>query len=353
MQPYRYHQPGTAPATLVAPTQEKPFITLIEYDRETFERREIHAIEECFAYRDNKSITWINIEGLGDVEALKKLGAYYGLHPLALEDVLTIGQRPKYEEFENHLFFLLQVAKLKAADDVYFEQASVFVGKDYVISIQESRSNLFEPIRQRLARGDGNSRKSGADYLSYAILDSVVDYYFPVLETLGDHIEAMEDEVLEKPTPDLIRRLHDHRRDLAQLRRGAWPQREILTAIQRDETGIVQEGTKRYLRDCYDHTIQIMDIIESYRELTSAIMEIYLSAVSLRTSDIMRVLTVLSSIFLPLTFLVGVYGMNFSPDGGPWSMPELYWRWGYPAFWGVSLLIVVVMLSIFRRNKWL
>jgi len=353
MQPFRYHLPGTAPATLVALTDEKPLITLIEYDRESYERREISDIEECFAYRDNQTITWINIEGLGDLEGFKKLGAHYGLHPLALEDVLTIGQRPKFEEFEQHLFMLLQVVNLDAEGNVTFEQASIFVGKDYVVSIQQSRGNLFEPIRQRLAKGDGNGRKSRADYLAYAILDALVDYYFPVLEALGERIEEMEDQVLEKPSPELIHALHRYRRDLAQLRRASWPQREILTSMQRDETGIVQEGTKRYLRDCYDHTIQIMDIIESYRELTSSIMEIYLSAVSLRTNDIMRVLTVLSSIFLPLTFLVGVYGMNFAPEAGPWSMPELYWRWGYPVFWAVSLFIAALMLAIFKKNKWL
>jgi magnesium transporter len=344
---FKYHQPGTAPATLVAPTNEKPVVRHIEYDSDSYEDIEVSHIEQCYPYRDNNRMTWISIEGLGDVELLKKLGAHYGLHPLALEDVLNTGQRPKCEAYETHYFIVMQMVYRDKDDEVVFEQLSLFVGKDFVISVQESPCDVFNPLRMRLARAQGNLRHSGSDYLAYAIIDSVVDYYFPVLEWLGDLLEEMEDEVLEKPTHEFVKRLHDYKRSLVHLRRGAWPQREILAALQRDESELIHSKTKPFLRDCYDHSIQIMDIVENYRELTSSIMDIYLSAVSMRTNDVMRVLTVISSIFIPLTFLAGIYGMNFE------YMPELKKTWGYPLFLAVSLCLAVSMVIYFKKKKWL
>ena len=353
MQKFQYHTPGTSPATLVAPTTEKPIVSHIEYDKETYEDIKVTDIKECYPYRDNDKITWINIDGLGDVELLKNLGTHYGLHPLALEDVLNTGQRPKCEDYGDHYFIVLQKVYRDKAGELVFEQMSLFLGKDFVISIQEKAGDMFNPIRLRLSRAIGNLRNWGSDYLAYALIDSVVDYYFPVLESVGDLLEEMEDEVLEKPTQEFVKRVHDTKRSLVHLRRGAWPQREILSALQRDDAGLVQDLTKPFLRDCYDHSIQVMDIIENYRELTSSIMDIYLSAVSLRTSEVMRVLTVISSIFMPLTFLVGVYGMNFDPAAGPLSMPELNSPLGYPIFLLFCLLLGVGMVLFFKKKKWL
>jgi len=347
MQHFKYHMPGTAPATLIAPTTDKPVVRHIEFDKSSYEDLQIENIEDCYPYRDNDKITWINIDGLGDVELLKKLGTHYGLHALALEDVLNTGQRPKCEDYGDHYFIVSQMVYRDQDSTLVFEQMSLFVGKDYVISIQEASGDMFDPIRKRLASGVGNLRISGSDYLAYALIDSVVDYYFPVLECLGDMIEEMEDEVLERPTKEFVKQLHEYKRSLVQLRRGAWPQREILSALQRDETGLIKPATKPFLRDCYDHAIQIIDIIENYRELTSAIMDIYLSAVSMKTNEVMRVLTVISSIFMPLTFLVGIYGMNFE------YMPELKQPWGYPACLLLALLIAVSMVVYFRIKRWL
>ncbi|MEO7931737.1 MAG: magnesium/cobalt transporter CorA [Chthoniobacterales bacterium] len=350
---FKYHLPGTAPATLIAPTTVKPVVRHIEFNKDTYEDIEIQEIEDCYPFRDNDKITWINIDGLGDVELLKKLGAHYGLHPLALEDVLNTGQRPKCEDYGDHFFIVMQMVYRGEGEDLVFEQLSIFVGKDFVISIQETCSDMFNPIRLRLSRAVGNLRNSGSDYLAYALIDTVVDYYFPVMECMGDLLEEMEDEVLERPTQEFVKKLHEAKRSLVHLRRGAWPQREILNSLLRDETGMVKDFTKPFLRDCYDHSIQIMDIIENYRELTSSIMDIYLSAVSMRTNEIMRVLTVLSSIFMPLTFLVGVYGMNFDTSAGRWNMPELKSPYGYPIFWLVCIVLATSMAIYFKRKKWL
>ncbi len=350
---FNQHAPGTAPATLVSTSTEKPIIRHIEYDHNTYEDVEIGDIERCFPSRDNDRITWVNIDGLGDVEMLKKLGQHYGLHPLALEDVLHTGQRPKCEEYDDHYFIVLQMVYRDKDAELIFEQMSLFVGKNFVITIQETRGDVFNPVRVRLSRAMGNLRKSGSDYLAYALIDAVVDHYFPVLESIGDLLESMEDEVLEHPTQEFVKRLHECKRTLVHLRRGAWPQREILSALQRDETGVVKNETRPFLRDCYDHSIQIMDIVENYRELTSSIMDIYLSAVSQRTNDVMRVLTVLSSVFMPLTFLAGIYGMNFDHEASSWNMPELHQKYGYPIFVGISLVIAITMVIIFKRKKWL
>lgn len=347
MNRFKYHLPGTPPATLVAPTTEKPVVTLTEYDAENYEERHIDHIEECFPFRDNGQVTWINISGLGDVELLKKLGAHYHLHPLALEDVLNVGQRPKIEHYDHHYFIVLQMVYCNAEQELVFEQVSIFLGKDYVITVRESGGKMFDPVRQRLQRASGFIRTSGADYLCYTLMDAVVDHYFPILESFGDLIEELEDEVLGSPDQSTVAKLHDYKRNLVHLRRGAWPQREVLSALGRDEIGIVHDATKPFLRDCYDHSIQVIDIIENYRELTSSIMDVYLSAVSQRTNEIMRVLTVLSSIFMPLTFFVGIYGMNFD------VLPELHWRYGYLFFWIVTLIISGSMAFYFKHKKWL
>lgn len=346
----RYHQPGAAPATLVPRGEARlPKITLIQYNSEVYEKREVESLEDLFSACDaHKGVSWINIDGLGDVEMVQKLGEHFGLHPLALEDVFQSPQRPKVEEYDTHFFVVCQMVYLSDAQELQFEQLSLFFGTKFLITVQEEPDlDVFSSLRARLKAGRGFARTRGHDYLAYAIIDSVVDNFFPILEPLGESIETLEDDLLDNPSRELIIRLHDLRRSLLHLRRNVWPMRDVVSLLTRDESGIVGKETKVFLRDCYDHTIQIMEVIESYRDLAASLMDIYLSSVGIRTNEVMRVLTVVSTIFIPLTFIVGVYGMNFH------FMPELDWKYGYFACWGGMLLLSAGMLAVFRRNKWL
>jgi magnesium transporter len=345
----RHHQPGSAPATLV-PREDAPppKITLIQYNESSYQERVLERIEEAFTVANRKTVTWINIDGLGDIDLLQKLGDHFGLHPLALEDVMNAPQRPKVEEYDSHFFIIAQMAYFEAEDDILFEQLSLFFSKNFVITIQENdERDVFSQLRSRLKNGRGFARSRGHDYLAYAILDAVVDHFFPVLEPLGDCIESLEDDLLENPDRTLMVKLHDMKRGLLHLRRNAWPMRDVVSFLTRDESGMVGKETKIFLRDCYDHTIQIMEVIESYRDLSASLMDIYLSSLGMRTNDVMRVLTVVSTIFIQLTFIVGVYGMNFE------FMPELKSHYGYAIIWFVMIGLAVGMLAIFKKNKWL
>jgi magnesium transporter len=353
----RYHPPGTAPATLLAPAtarKEPPLITLIEYDAQNFAEKPVTNIEETFHCITNEQTSWINIDGLGDVELLKKIGQHFSLHPLALEDVLNTGQRPKIEIYNDHYFIVVQMIYCDNEGRVCFEQVSMFLGKNFLITIQEeARRDVFEPVRGRLRDGKGFGRNRRHDYLAYALIDAVMDHFFPVLEEIGEAIEALEDELLDRPSRDCVGRLHELKRTLLMLRRSAWPEREVISGLSRDDSGLVTPETKLFLRDCYDHTIQIMDVIESYRDLATGLMDIYLSSLGIRTNEIMRVLTVVTTIFIPLTFIAGIYGMNFDTNASPYNMPELRHPFGYVICVGVMAVIAVGMLIIFRRKRWL
>lgn len=351
----KYQLPGTPPATLTSPDEEAeaPTISLIEYDRTHFAERKIEDIEEVFGCIHNDKTSWINIDGLGDVEMLRKLGSQFGLHPLALEDVLVTSQRPKLEEFPNHYFI---VCRMIYADDdnlVCSEQVSIFLGKSFVITIQEeSKKDVFDSLRQRLRNGRGFARSMKSDYLGYAIIDSIMDQYFPVLESLGEALESLEDMMMEKPSRESLLMLHEYKRTLLQLRRSAWAEREMLAALGRDESGMVDPQTKPFLRDCYDHAVQIIDIIENYRDVNSDLMDMYLSSVSMKTNDVMRTLTVISAIFSPLTFIVGIYGMNFDTQK-PGNMPELGMPYGYVVCLSVMAMIAIAQLIYFTKKGWL
>ncbi len=348
----RYSRPGAAPATLrAAPDASAALvINLMEYDRNGFNERTIGSVAELpdlTATNDGK-IRWIEFNGLGDVDALKALGQKFSLHPLALEDVLNVGQRPKLELYPGHLFMIAQMIYHDAEECLCGEQVSIFVCGNFLISIQEdSETDVFEPVRQRIRGGGGNIRTMKADYLAYALLDAIVDHGFPVLEEIGEALQEIEDAVLTSPNKDTIGQLHSLKRTLMQLRRFVWPERDVVNSLLHGDSGFIQPETKVYLRDLYDHTVQIMDLIESYRDVATSLMDMYLSSVGLRTNEVMRVLTVISSIFIPLTFLVGVYGMNFA------NMPELHTRWGYWILWVVMVVIAVGQLIFFRRKKWL
>lgn len=352
---FNYKPPGTPPATLEAPegTSGRPTLRLVQFDAETFSDETHESFESLIARFDPAKVNWIDIDGLGDVELLQKAADRFGLHPLAIEDVLNTAQRPKIESFESHYFIVSCFVYPHEGDELRIEQLSLFLGSNFLVTVQEEGGlDAFEKIRTRLRSGRGLARRSGPDYLAYTLLDAAVDSIFPVLESVGDSIEEVEEELLENPRRDSLRHLYESKRILLALRRAAWPHREIFNTLLRDETGLVARGTQWFLRDCYDHTTQIIDIIESYRDLSAGLMDLYLSSVGFRTNEIIRVLTIVSVLFIPLTFLAGVYGMNFSTEF-PWNMPELHWPFGYLFFWAVCITLVLSMLAFFKRKGWL
>ena len=359
----RHGPPGSSPATLLPHLVDgqirKPTIQIIEYDKDSLEEREVTDAIELAAHLDNQKVTWINIDGLGDVEALKILGEKFHRHPLALEDVLNTGQRPKVAQAPDYLSIIAQMVYQDNSRAIRGEQVSFFLGKNFLITVQEEADyDVFEPVRERIRSGRGSIRKSKADYLTYALLDSIIDHYYPVLEDVGTAIEELETELLEKPSREMLVTLHDYKRSLTQLRRFVWPLRDVVNGLLHDASGYITEPSKIFLRDCYDHTVQLMDLVESYKEITSGLMELYHSSVGLRTNEVMRVLTVITSIFIPLTFIAGVYGMNFAPQTEtgeklPYNMPELYLPHGYIGIMVFMGLIAIVQLVIFKRMKWL
>jgi magnesium transporter len=292
-------------------------------------------------------VSWIDVSGLGDVGLLRQLGRHFRIHPLALEDALSTGQRPKVDEYEGQLFILLQMVYEDEAEEIVFEQVSLVVAKEFVITIQEMPGrDVFDTVRQRLREGAGNARFMGSDYLAYALIDAVVDHFFPIVESLGESIEDMQQSLLELPTREKLEGVHEFRKALSQLRRAVWPARDVCARLWRDETGLVSNRTKPFLRDCYDNTMSIIDLLESYRDAIRNVMDLYISSLSMRTNEVMRVLTIISTIFIPLTFVVGVYGMNFE------HMPELHWRYGYFGIWTVMLVIGLGMVAFFKHRKW-
>jgi len=351
-----YHAPGTPPATLIAPADApagRPRITLFEYDATELREIEIADITEVFPCRDNAKVSWINVDGLTDVELIRRLGAHFHLHPLTLEDALNTHQRPKMEEYDTHTFVVLQIPYVDAGHRLVREQMSLFLGESFVITLLEDpERDVLEPVRQRIRQGRGFARGMKNDYLAYMLIDAVVDHYFPVLENLGDGIEELEEEVLEGPVQDSVERLYEFKRTLAQIRRFAWPQREVLAQLTREDVQLIMPHTKVFLRDCVDHSIQILDVLESYRDLTAGMMDLYVSQQTQRTNEVMKVLTIMSSIFIPLTFIVGVYGMNFAPEAGPLSMPELRSPYGYAGVMLFMALVAAGMILYFRRRRW-
>jgi magnesium transporter len=350
----RYHPAGTAPGTLTRHRRPdvKPLrIRLIDYDSDAIEIHDDMTAQACRPYLDRKTITWVHVEGQPTFEALQQLGDTFGLHNLALEDVVNTGQRPKIDSFTDQMFIVMS---LPTVDDggVEVHQVSMFLGENYLISFCEADFQAFEPIIKRLNVASGQLRQRGADYLMYSVLDIIIDHAFPLLEDFGSQLEELEERILEYADRDALPKIHRIRRELVLLRRSLWPQREVINAILRDPGTSIRESTNVYLRDCHDHTFQVMDLLETYREMSSSILEIYLSSVSNRMNDVMRVLTVIATIFIPLTFIAGVYGMNFDRSAGPLSMPELGQPLGYVSVWLVMVAIAIGMLLFFRSRKW-
>ena len=352
----RFAEPGTAPGTLTAAEEDfgtRVIMRLVDYGPDQVAECQLTTPEEAFPYLDDRHPTWVEVCGLADVEIIRTLGEHCGIHSLSLEDVLHVGQRPKVEVHPGYLFIVLRLMYLDNGEGLDAEQVSLFIGQDYLLTFRERHTDIFEPVRDRIRRGTGRMRTQGVDYLAYALIDAVVDNFFPLLEIYGERLEDLEDELIDSPSKESLRAVHGTKKNLLMLRRSAWPQREVINALERHETDLIRPETRIYLRDCYDHTIQIMDMVETYRDLASGLTDLYLSSVSNRMNEVMKVLTVLASIFIPLTFVAGVYGMNFDTHSSPWNMPELTWYWGYPAFWGLMVLISGSLLGIFWRKGWL
>jgi magnesium transporter len=351
-----FSSPGTAPGTLrpvAAAPGARTRITVIDYNLETVHENQCASVEEVFRFRDTPTVTWINIEGLHDVELIRKLGEHFGFHPLALEDVLNCAQRPKVEDYGSYHFLVMKSVHLPESDELAIEQISFFLSGNYVITLQEEEGDSFEAVRQRIRHGKGAIRKSGPDYLTYALLDALVDEFFPVLEAYGERIENLEDDLLARPSAVTLQAIQRIKRELLVLRRAAWPEREVINSLQRSETDVIKPPTQVFLRDCYDHAIQVIDMIETYRDLASGMQEVYLSSLSNRMNEIMKVLTIISTIFIPLSFVAGVWGMNFNTQTSPYNMPELNWYWGYPTALGIMAVTAGSLLIFFRRKGWI
>jgi magnesium transporter len=288
------------------------------------------------------------LDGIHQVEILEQLGECMGVHPLVLEDILNTDQRPKLEDFDDYLFIVLKMSHYDDQNgEMEVEQISLILGPNYVVSFQERPGDVFDPIRERITNGRGRIRKLGADYLAYALIDAIVDHYFVVLEQIGEKIEFLEEELITDPTPETLQTIHNLKREMIFLRKSVWPLREVVGGLERRESPLIGESIAVYLRDVYDHTIQVIDTLETFRDMISGMLDIYLSSVSNRMNEVMKVLTIIATIFIPLTLIAGIYGMNFK------HMPELEQPWGYPVVWGVMLATAIVMLIYFRRKKWL
>lgn len=347
----RWHPPGTAPGTLAAHGEagDVPVrITLFRYDPERFEERILRAEEIAALPPPGDGVVWLEICGLSDPGVVRAVGEKYGFHPLALEDVLNVPQRPKIERYEDHLLIVLREVRYPEPP----EQVSVFLKEGVVVSFQERPGDAFDRIRDRLRNMKGQIRALGADFLAYALCDAVIDAFFPTLEKLGDDLEELEERVVASPSPPVFHEIRRAKQHLLDVRRAVWPARDAMNELLREETPLIRPGTRPYLRDCYDHAIQLMDMAETFREMAAGLVDEYMSSMSNRMNEIMKVLTVIATIFIPLTFVAGLYGMNFDTKASPYNMPELGWRYGYPAALLVMAVVAAGMLYYFRKKKW-
>ncbi len=342
---------GLPPGTLIHVGDERKSsvkITVIDYDENIFHEQDVKKIEECYQYKEKPSVSWINVNGVHDVEIVKKIGQNYGIHPLLQEDIVNTEQRPKGEDFDDYFFLVL---KMLSFDDkqheIRIEQISLILGPNYVISFQEREGDVFDPVRERIRNAKGRIRKMGADYLAYALIDAIVDNYFLILEKIGDQAEALEEELITEPGTKTLHTLHTLKREMIFLRRSVWPLREVISGVARKESKLIKQSTEVFFRDVYDHTIQVIDTIETYRDVISGMLDTYLSSMSNRMNEVMKILTIFAAIFIPLTFVAGIYGMNFL------YMPELSWKWGYFAALATMATIGIAMLIYFRGKKWL
>jgi magnesium transporter len=323
-------------------------ISVTDYDEATFQEKEVTTIQECFPFKDTPTVTWINIDGIHRPEIIETIGKHFNIHPLIIEDIVHTGQRPKMEDLEGYLFVVLKMLSYNdTTNEIEAEQVSIILGPNFVISFQEREGDVFNPLRERLRNGKGRIRKKGPDYLAYCLMDAIIDNYFTILEKIGERIEDAQEALITNPIPGTLHEIQKLKREMIFLRKSVWPVREVISALERGESSLISESTGIYFRDVYDHTIQVIDTVETLRDILSGMLDIYLSSISNKMNEVMKVLTIIATVFIPLTFIAGVYGMNFK------YMPELEWRWGYFGVWLVMVVIVGGLVVYFRKKKWL
>ena len=349
LQRKRHPPAGARPGTLaLSPDSPPPVIRLMHYDAEHLEERTIDDVDQLsYILREGKGVSWIDVQGFGDEAVLQRLRELFELHPLAIEDAVNTPHRPKCETYDDFNLYITRMVRLGEHREICSEQVSIFLGKHYVLTLQEQYGDVFDPVRKRLRQSEGMIHRHGADYLAYTLIDAVLDGYYPVVEMLGDRLHDLEEEILERPSPAGMRRIHIIRHELLALRRAIVPQREAVNALIREESELVGPLVREYLRDCYDHAVQVSDAVETFRDLAANLMDLYLSSMSQRTNEVMKVLTIMTSIFIPLTFITGLYGMNFE------YMPALHVRWAYFALLAVMFLIGAGMVVYFRLRGWI
>jgi len=342
---------GLPPGTMMYTGKKKDepvTIDLIDYDPEKVTEKTIEKMEESLQYTSGSTVTWVNVNGIHRTGIVEAAGRLFGLHPLTQEDIVNTNQRPKLEDFDDYHFLILKMITCTPDNaELKREQVSLVVAQNFVISFQEEKGDVFDPIRERIRQNLGRIRKMGNDYLAYCLLDAVVDHYFVVLENLGDTLEKLDAEVRQDPTDQALQDIHRVKRDLAILRKSVWPLREVVNSLVRGESKLIKKATALYLRDVYDHTIQVIETLESFRDMASGLLDLYMTMVSNRMNETMKVLTIIATIFIPLTFIAGIYGMNFE------FMPELKLKWAYPVVWLVMGGLAAVMVIYFKRKKWL
>jgi magnesium transporter len=356
----RRTQPGSAPGSIISdPSQPQPSINVIAYGAGEVIEIHVNSPQEAKSLVGRRPVTWIDIEGLGDAKTIEQFGELFGLHRLALEDTINSHQRAKVETYGEILFIVLRMVfcSEEHGGRCSTEQVSLFVGPDWLISFQEGRpGDCFNRVRSRLREGSGKMRTLGSDYLAYALIDAVIDNYYPVLEVHALRLDDLEELVLDPSVSRAVMdQLHEVKADLLVLRRTLWPLRDAMALLAREDNTRISDNTRLYLRDCYDHIVQLVELIETYRELTADLRDLYMSSISNRINETMRILTIFSTLFIPLTFIVGIYGMNFDYQGGemPLNMPELHWYWGYPMAWAVMLVTAASMLTYFYKRGWI
>lgn len=342
---------GQAPGSMIYTGERatpKIFLDAFDYTKETCKETELTAIEDTFAFKHSKTVTWLNVNGLNHISDIEKLGQHYELHPLVLEDIVNIAQRPKIDDYDNYIFIVLKMLYYDKSHQIVSEQVSFVLGKNYVITFQEAEGDVFDALRDRLRTGKGRVRSMSSDYLLYTLIDAIVDHYFSVIEILGDKIEDFESKIFSGHIEDDVsQNIQDLKREILRVRRAIFPLREVLNRIEKNETELIQSKTITYYRDIYDHLIQVSENIDIYREMVWSLMDMYMTTISNKMNEVMKVLTIMSSIFIPLTFIAGIYGMNFQ------NMPELQSKYGYYIIWGVMIIIFAALLYYFKRKKWL
>ena len=344
----RHPDVGARPGTLmIGDDAPPPKIRMISYDRDECHELEINDASELAKALDPENVTWVDVQGFGDETLVQQIGEIFQIHPLALEDIINMPQRPKAESYGEQVLIITRMVRVGGSGSVDMEQVSLLLGENCVVTFQERYGDILDPVRERIRIATSRLRASGPGYLAYAIIDTIVDGYYPVIEAIGDHLEQLENVVMENPSTDVLRELNRTKNMLVNLRRAVWPQREAVNSLIRDENSLINDEVRVFLRDTYDHCVQTAEVIEMYREMATGLMNTYLSSVANRTNDVMKVLTIMASIFIPLTFLAGIYGMNFE------HMPELHVRWAYPAVWATMFATAFGMIAFFWRKGWL